>query len=55
MFSDIDDELLINRVSYSFSIDEGSITALDLVEKDAYKTEAELPVVNKKEKTSIFG
>jgi prophage tail gpP-like protein len=55
VFSDIDDELLINRVSYSFSIDEGSITALDLVEKDAYKTEAELPVVNKKEKTSIFG
>jgi prophage tail gpP-like protein len=35
-FSDVNELLLINGIEYIFSLDQGSITNLNLISKDAY-------------------
>lgn len=40
-FSDIDTSLLIKKVTYSLSVDQGSTTTLELVSSDAFTLEAE--------------
>ncbi len=47
-FAEIDAKLIINRVVYTLSDDEGSKTQLFFVEQDAYQVQALLPVAIKK-------
>lgn len=47
-FAQLNAIMLINSVTYNFSIDSGSTTSLSLVDQDAYKVEAEKPQVQKR-------
>lgn len=56
-FENLNREMLINDVNFSSSVDDGSITSLTLVDKNAYKIKAQEPQpVEVNEKTiNIFG
>ncbi len=54
-FSGINAVMLINNVTFDFSVRNGSKTSLTLVDKDAYKVQANKPKVEKKSNKVGFG
>ncbi|MEE8341958.1 MAG: hypothetical protein V3S42_04535 [Candidatus Neomarinimicrobiota bacterium] len=54
-FAGLNGIMLLNSLNYSFSIDSGSRTTLNFIDRDAYKIEADKPAVTKRSNSLGLG